>query len=76
MKRKPAKNFSEPIKRSIVKTLTYRALILCSDGIIIFAITHRYDLTFGVILFSNVASTLLYFFHERFWNTVQWGKVK
>lgn len=67
-------NFKEKINRSLVKAITFRVLIIVSDMIIIFAITHRYDLTIGVIFFSNIASTLLYFFHERLWNNINWGR--
>ncbi len=61
-------------KRSLVKAITYRLVILVSDGIIIFAITHEYSTTLWVILISNIASTILYFTHERAWNKVAWGK--
>ncbi len=61
-------------KRSFVKAITYRLVILISDGIIIFAITHEYSTTLWVILISNIASTILYFTHERAWNTIAWGK--
>ena len=67
-------SFHEHNRRSLAKALTFRAIILVSDGIIIFAITHRYDITLSVMLFSNVASTVLYFAHERMWNGIHWGK--
>jgi adenylylsulfate kinase len=69
-----ATKFKEATKRSIIKAITFRVLILLSDSIIIFAITHRYDITVGVIFFSNFASTILYYFHERIWNNIHWGK--
>ncbi|MBI5817243.1 MAG: DUF2061 domain-containing protein [Candidatus Yonathbacteria bacterium] len=28
----------------------------------------------AVIVFSNLASTIIYFFHERAWNKIHWGK--
>jgi uncharacterized membrane protein len=62
-------------KRSLVKAITYRAIIMCSDGIIIYAITHRYDVALTVILFSNIASTVLYYLHERVWARIHWGKI-
>ena len=68
--------FYEHTGRSVVKALTFRVLILFSDGIIIFAVTRRYDLTLSVIILSNLASTVLYVIHERLWNTVHWGKQK
>lgn len=68
--------FHEHYKRSILKAVTYRFLILLSDGLIIFSITHKYDTTLKVIVLSNIASTAMYFFHERFWNTIHWGRTK
>ncbi len=41
---------SETKKRSLVKALTYRLIIMCSDGVIVFFITHRYDLAIAVII--------------------------
>ena len=67
-------HFNEHFKRSLVKAITFRLIILISDGIIIFTITHRFDITFSVILFSNLSSTILYFIHERIWNKINWGK--
>ncbi len=68
--------FHEKLSRSVIKAVTFRLLILVSDGVIIFAITHRFDITLGVIFVSNFASTVLYFLHERVWNDVHWGKEK
>ncbi len=67
--------FHEQVKRSITKAVTFRLLILVSDGIIIYTITHRYDVALLVIFFSNFASTILYFVHERIWNGIHWGKI-
>lgn len=69
------KLFREDVKRSVTKAITFRLLILVSDGFIILAITHRFDVALGVIFFSNLASTLLYLFHERVWDGIHWGKM-
>lgn len=66
--------FHEHIKRSLIKAITFRLLILVSDGFIILAITHRFDIALGVIFFSNLASTFFYFLHERLWDRIRWGK--
>jgi uncharacterized membrane protein len=68
--------FHENVKRSIVKAITFRTIILCSDGIIVYAITKRFDIALDVIFFSNLASTVIYFLHERLWNNIHWGKEK
>jgi uncharacterized membrane protein len=62
--------------RSLVKAITYRLLIVLSNGIIVFAITHNYSLTLEVLLISNLASTIIYFVHERVWNKIHWGRLK
>lgn len=69
-----AAKFHEHIHRSIIKALTFRFLVLCSDSTIIFAITQKFNETMGVILFSNLASTIIYILHERMWNKIHWGK--
>lgn len=65
---------SDNIKRSFVKSITFRILVVVSDGVITFALTHRYDLTIGFVVFTNLASTALYYFHERVWAHVRWGR--
>jgi uncharacterized membrane protein len=61
-------------KRSLVKAITFRTLILCSDAVVIFLITHRWDTTAGLVIATNLASSTLYFIHERIWNRIQWGR--
>lgn len=65
---------SDSKKRSLVKAISYRALIILSDSVLVFFITKRADVTISVVVFTNVASTLMYFFHERIWSAVGWGK--
>lgn len=71
----PAKfRFFDNIKRSVAKSITYRTVIIASDLIIIYALTHRYDVTIGLTILTNVASTVLYYLHERVWNHIHWGR--
>ena len=66
----------ESSHRSLVKALTFRALILTADSVIVYWITKKLDVALGVMIFSNLSSTILYLFHERIWNKVSWGRVK
>ncbi len=66
--------FRENHARSIVKALTYRTVIIFSDSIIVYLVTRRVDVTFGFVAISNLASTAIYFLHERAWNNIHWGK--
>jgi uncharacterized membrane protein len=61
-------------KRSIAKSITFRAVVMISDYLIIERVTHRSDVALSVIIFSNVSSTLLYYLHERAWAKTLWGK--
>ncbi len=68
-----SKKHSSSKKRSLAKSFTFRVLIIFTDGIIGFALTHRYDLTVGFVIFTNIASTIIYFLHERVWSRTRWG---
>jgi len=68
--------FHEHVSRSLVKAITFRAMALLFDGLIIFMVTGRYDLTLKLVLVANLIHTGLYFMHERIWNSVHWGKHK
>ncbi len=61
-------------KRSIAKALTFRAIVLLSDFAILVCITHRYDVALGVVILTNIASTVLYYAHERAWVHTAWGR--
>lgn len=62
--------------RSLVKTITYRILIIISNFFIALVLTHSFSLAAQVAGWSFVINTIIYFFHERIWNTVGWGKKK
>ncbi|HVA97232.1 MAG TPA: DUF2061 domain-containing protein [Candidatus Acidoferrales bacterium] len=66
----------EHIKRSVLKATTFRIGVIITDTIIVFALTHRYDLALGFVILTNVASTLLYYFHERIWAHIHWGSLQ
>lgn len=57
-------------KRSLIKAATFRIVVVVINTFVVYIITKRIDLTLGVIIFSNVTSTILYFFHERIWNRI------
>jgi len=69
-----ARKVYEHYKRSIVKTVTYRILILVTTYIAVYFFTGRHDTTLVITLTSNLFSTVLYFIHERVWNTIHWGR--
>ena len=68
------KRFHESISRSLAKTISFRVLIVILDLIIIYIFTRRLDITIGLTVVGNLLKTVIYFFHERAWNQVHWGK--
>ncbi len=60
--------------RSIVKAVGYRLLLIISNGIVVYLVTKRIDITLGVSLLTAVLNTIIYYFYERFWNKIRWGK--
>jgi adenylylsulfate kinase len=64
----------ETLRRSIVKTISYRVVILTLDFIAIYLFTGQLKVALGFMVVSNVYTTLGYFFHERIWDRIKWGK--
>jgi adenylylsulfate kinase len=65
----------ETLSRSLAKTVSYRLLILILDFITIYIFTKQVKIAFGFMLVSNIYTTLAYFFHERIWDKIKWGKL-
>lgn len=65
----------ETLKRSIVKTVSYRIVILILDFTSIYIFTGKVKVALGFMIVSNIYTTLGYFFHERIWDKIKWGKV-
>ena len=66
--------FKETKERSIVKSGIFRVLVIVSDLVIIYLLTHKLIDTIAITVLTNLASTIFYFLHERIWNNVSWGK--
>jgi adenylylsulfate kinase len=65
----------EKLSRSIVKTVSYRIFILILDFTTIYLFTGKVKIAIGFMLVSNLYTTIGYFFHERIWDKIKWGKM-
>jgi uncharacterized membrane protein len=65
----------ETIGRSVVKTISYRLAILILDFTCIYLFTGQIKIALGFMVISNIYTTLGYFFHERIWDRIKWGKI-
>ncbi|HXQ11313.1 MAG TPA: DUF2061 domain-containing protein [Caulobacteraceae bacterium] len=60
-------------RRSVVKALVYRVLIMCLDFATIYLFTGRLRIAVGFMILSNIYTTVVYLLHERVWARVTWG---
>lgn len=67
------KNSETPV-RSIVKSISWRAVGTIDTIFISWMITGQVKTAFSIGGIELVTKMLLYFFHERLWNGIKWGK--
>jgi uncharacterized membrane protein len=67
---------TETRKRSMVKSLTWRTICILVSIITAYFLTGKLDVSVAIGTVYNAITMILYYFHERFWNTLEWGKQK
>jgi len=60
-------------ERSIVKAITYRAIIVFLDFVVVYLLTGKVEVAAAFMVVSNIYTTILYFLHERVWAGIKWG---
>lgn len=65
---------SEQPKRSIVKSLSWRVIGTLDTIVISWIITGALTLAFSIGMVELVTKMVLYFLHERMWNSINWGR--
>ncbi len=60
-------------KRSVVKAITYRLVVMCLDFLTIYLFTGAVHIALGFMVASNLYTSLAYLLHERAWAHVGWG---
>ncbi|MCH2034590.1 DUF2061 domain-containing protein [Tenacibaculum sp. 190524A05c] len=70
---KEDKDSEKPI-RSIVKSISWRAVGTLDTVLISWIITGKIDTALSIGAIELITKMILYFFHERVWNTIKWGK--
>ncbi len=64
----------EHLKRSVVKTISWRLIGTIATIIISYVITGTLALAFSIGVVEMISKMILYFFHERAWSHLEWGK--
>ena len=63
-------------KRSILKSLTWRAVATFTTMAIVYAYTDELALSLGVGAIEVVSKMFLYYVHESLWSRVRWGRAQ
>jgi len=65
---------SENTMRSLAKTISWRVVGTIDTVIISLLITKTLSFALSIGMVELVTKMILYFFHERAWNKIKWGK--
>lgn len=65
---------SEKPLRSIAKAFSWRVIGTLDTLLISYLLTGKISLAASIASIDFVTKMVLYFFHERIWNLIKWGK--
>ncbi|WP_046743780.1 DUF2061 domain-containing protein [Kordia zhangzhouensis] len=65
---------SERPLRSLCKSISWRIIGTLDTIVISWLVTGTLQMAFAIGSIEMVTKMILYFFHERLWNIIKWGK--
>ena len=65
---------SEKPMRSVLKALSWRIIGTLDTLLVAYVLTGAWLLASSIASVDFVTKLILYFVHERVWNTIRWGK--
>ena len=65
---------SEKPLRSVLKALSWRVIGTLDTLIVSYLLTGEIVLATSIASVDFITKLVLYFFHERIWNKIKWGK--
>jgi uncharacterized membrane protein len=66
----------EHFKRSLLKTATWRIAASLDTFVIAWIITGNWRTGGAIASIEVITKMFIYYFHERVWNKIKWGKKK
>jgi len=66
--------FSEKPLRSVLKALSWRVIGTLDTLLVSYILTGKIGLATSIASVDFITKLVLYFFHERIWNKIKWGK--
>jgi uncharacterized membrane protein len=70
----PKYRFEKTVKRTLAKTVSYRFIVVVLDFIAIYLFTGKLMTAVGFTIVSNIYTSIVYYYHERIWDKIKWGK--
>lgn len=70
----PSQPVADNVKRSLLKTISWRIIGTLDTILISWVITGALSLAFSIGFIELVTKMVLYFFHERAWTKIKWGR--
>jgi uncharacterized membrane protein len=67
------KNSEKPL-RSVIKALSWRIVGTLDTLVVSYVLTGEIALATSIASVDFLTKLILYFFHERIWNKIKWGK--
>ena len=61
--------------RSLFKAMTWRIIASLDTFFLSYIITGRFDWATSIAIFEIITKAIIYYFHERAWNRVKWGRI-
>ncbi len=61
-------------KRSFAKSLTWRVVALVTTFVTLYALSKDINMATLATIITNAVNFVAYYYHERIWNAVGWGK--
>tara|TARA_Y100000768_G_C23944761_1_gene666999 strand:- start:603 stop:1040 length:438 start_codon:yes stop_codon:yes gene_type:complete len=61
--------------RSLLKSITWRIIASLDTFLLSYLITNRFDWATSIAIFEIITKAIIYYFHERLWNKIKWGRV-
>lgn len=65
---------AEKVKRSLAKTISWRVIGTLDTLVLSWIIVGEVKTAAAIASVEFVSKMILYFFHERAWNKINWGK--
>lgn len=60
--------------RSVVKSVSWRLVATLNGFLVAFVLLNDFKQSMKISVIANISGMLLYYFHERIWNNINWKR--